>query len=231
MKLDTRRMTTWMTTRVASAALVAAVTSSPALALSLATTGPAQPVPDPVASAVTLPIAENLAAGSAALVPLMAVDLPAGPVSVIDASQPTGGGDIGKPIDDISFLAIATESARKELGATHEALALLQDPELKRVAEALLKEHADAAARMAKIADEKKWPLPAQRRGVAPPAGAASADFDAIWTDDMISAHERSVALYSAQAQGGEDQELRLFARETLPTIQRHLAELRRLQK
>ena len=217
----------WM----AMTATVAAVMSGPAGALSLTTTGPAQPVPEPMASAVSLPISDALAAGSAALVPLMAVDLPAGPASAIDASQPTGGGDIGKPIDDISFLALATESARKELGAAHEALARLKDPELKRVAEALVKDHADATARMAKIADEKKWPLPAQQRGLAPPAGTASADFDANWTDDMISAHERAVALYSAQAQGGEDQDLRAYARATLPTIQRHLADLRRLQK
>jgi len=218
--------TRWMATTTA-----AVLASTPAWALSLATTGPAQPVPEPMATAVSLPIAENLTAGSASLVPLMAVDLPAGPASAIDASQPTGGGDIGKPIDDISFLVLATESAREELGDAHDALAQLTDPELKRVAEALVKDHADATARMAKIADEKKWPLPAQRRGVAPPAGTAAADFDANWTDDMISAHERAIALYSAQAQGGEDQDLRVFARETLPTLQRHLAELRRLQK
>jgi hypothetical protein len=47
----------------------------------------------------------------------------------------------------------------------------------------------------------------------------------------MISAHERSLALYSAQAQGGEDQDLRRYARDTLPIIRHHLAELRRLQK
>jgi putative membrane protein len=225
------RDTRWMPVMTAAAALGAVLAASPAWALSLVTTGPAQPVPDPAATAVSLPIAENVTAGSAALVPLMAVDLPAGPASSIDASQPTGGGDIGKPIDDISFLAFATESARKELGTAHEAVARLKDPELKRVAEALVKDHTDAATRMAKIANDKKWPLPGAQRGMAPPAGAASDDFDAHWTDDMISAHERSVALYSAQAQGGEDQDLRRYARETLPTIQRHLAELRRLQK
>ena len=47
----------------------------------------------------------------------------------------------------------------------------------------------------------------------------------------MIAGHERSVALYRAQAQGGEDQELRNYARETLPTIEHHLTQLRSLQK
>ena len=39
----------------------------------------------------------------------------------------------------------------------------------------------------------------------------------------MIAGHERSVALYRAQAQGGEDQDLRKYARDTLPTIEHHL--------
>ena len=47
----------------------------------------------------------------------------------------------------------------------------------------------------------------------------------------MIAGHERSVALYRAQAKAGEDQDLRKFARDTLPTIEQHLAELKRLQK
>jgi putative membrane protein len=205
--------------------------TAPAWAVSLVATGPAQPLPDPNLAAASFPVAESVAAGSAALVPLVAADLPAANTSTIDAGAPTGGGDIGKPVDDISFLARATEDARKEITAAREALPQLNDPELKRVAEALLEDHADANARMAKIAEQKMWPLPVQQRREAPPAGTATADFDANWTDDMISAHERSVALYSAQAQGGEDPDLRKYARETLPTIQHHLAELRRLQK
>jgi len=47
----------------------------------------------------------------------------------------------------------------------------------------------------------------------------------------MIAGHERSVALYRAQATGGEDKDLRKYAKDTLPTIEKHLAELRRLQK
>ncbi len=90
-------------------------------------------------------------------------------MSAIDTSAPTGGGDIGKPIDDISFLALATDGSRKELSAAHDALAQLQDPELKRVAEALVKTHGEANARMAKIAETKNWPLSGEqhRRGAA----------------------------------------------------------------
>jgi putative membrane protein len=64
-----------------------------------------------------------------------------------------------------------------------------------------------------------------------PPSGAASGDFDARWTAEMIAGHERAVALFSAEAKSGEDQDLRQFARDTLPTIEHHLAALKSLQK
>ena len=47
----------------------------------------------------------------------------------------------------------------------------------------------------------------------------------------MIAGHERSLALYRAQAQSGEDKDLRRYASDTLPTIEHHLEELRSLQK
>lgn len=204
--------------------------TSPSWALSLATTGPGHPLPDSTATVVTLPVAENLTAGSASLVPLMAAE-PATHLSTVDANAPSGGGNVGKPIDDISFVARATESGRKEVASARDALPQLKDSDLKRIAEMLVNDHGDANAKLTRIAEARKWPLPAPQRQVAPPAGTASPDFDAKWTAEMIAAHERSVALYTAQASGGEDQELRKYARETLPTIQNHLAELRRLQK
>lgn len=218
-----KRLTGWMW-------VMAMLATSSAGAVSLATTGPAQPLPDQGMATVSLPIAENLVAGSASLMPLMAADLPQ-EVRAFDTSAAAGGGDIGKPIDDISFLALAFDGGRKELGAARDAVTQLQDPELRRLAEALIKDHADANTRMARIADDKRWPLPGELRRAAPPAGTATSDFDALWTDEMISDHERLAVLYGAQAQGGEDQELRRYARDTLPTIQQHLAELRRLQK
>jgi len=47
----------------------------------------------------------------------------------------------------------------------------------------------------------------------------------------MLAGHERSMALYRAEAKSGEDPDLRQFAHDTLPTIEHHLAALRNLQK
>jgi putative membrane protein len=217
---------------ISGLALTAPLFVLPAFAVALPTTGPAQPLPEHLATTVTMPVlAENITAGSASLVPLVASDLPAAQASIVDAGSPTGGGDIGKPVDDIDFVARASESARKEAAAARAALPQLNDPELKRLAQMLASDHENANARLARLAESKVWPLPAPTRQELRPAGTAAPDFDAIWTADMIAAHETAVALYGAQAQGGEDPDLRKYVRDTLPTIQNHLAELRRLQK
>jgi putative membrane protein len=218
--------------RMTRCLLIAGLAAAPpSFGVALPTSGPAQPLPGREASPVGMQVADTVTSGSATLVPLVAADLSASQASTVDASAPTHGGAVGKPIDDISFVARATESARREMSSARDALPQLTDPDLKRTAERLVADHGDANAKLAKLAEQKMWPVPGPEAHETPPAGTASHDFDSKWTAEMIAAHERSVALYSAQAQGGEDTDLRKYARETLPTIQNHLAELRRLQK
>jgi putative membrane protein len=203
--------------------------AAPALAVSLSATGTPQPVPDGNFNGAAHTPAESWAPGSASLVPLMAADTQANPAAAVDA--PATGGELGKPIDDVAFVRQATESGRKEVNSAREALPQLKTPELKRIAEMLVNDHSNANVRLAKIAEAKQWPVLGPQAPAAPPSGTASSDFDAKWTAEMIAGHERSIALYKAQASGGEDKELRKYAKDTLPTIEHHLAELKSLQK
>jgi len=210
-------------------ALLGMAAVTPAWAVSLAATAPAEPMPADTAQPATPMAIETWAAGSASLVPLMAADMQAGRFETIDA--PSTGGTPGKAVDDVAFVRQATVSGRKEVAAARDALPQLKTPELKRIAEMLVNDHGDANAKLAKIAATKGWPVPAPQAAAAPATGTANSDFDAKWTAEMIAGHEKSIALYRAQAQGGEDKELREYARDTLPTIEHHLAELRSLQK
>ena len=213
-----------------TAGIIAASACVPTWAISLPAAGPAQPIPDASTTSSSLAPAESLAAGSASPVPLMATDGQANQMTTVDAPA-TSGGDVGKPIDDITFVRKATESAYKEVNSAKEAIPQLTQPELKRIAEMLVTDHSGANARLAKLADAKHWPVPPAPAAGAPPSGTANSNFDATWTAEMIAGHEKSVAMYRAEAQSGEDSDLRKYARETLPTIEHHLAELRRLQK
>jgi putative membrane protein len=217
--------------KMATAVVLAGIGTAPAWAVSLAATNPAQPMPEGGMSAAAPLAIESWSAGSATLVPLMAADMQAGQVINLDAPADTTGGTVGKPVDDVAFVKQATESGRKEVAAARDALPQLKNPELKRIAEMLVSDHSNANARLSKIAEAKGWPVPAPAAATPPASGTASSNFDAKWTADMIAGHERSVALYRAQAQGGEDKDLRKYASDTLPTIEHHLAELRSLHK
>jgi len=218
----------------ASSKLVTAIgiaIAAPAWAVSLPATAPSQPVPEDTATLVSLAPAESWTAGSASLVPLMAVDVQANQMNTVEAPSTSTGAPTGKPLDDIAFVKQASENGRKEVNSAREALLQLQRPELKHIAEMLVSDHSGANARLAEIAGTKGWPQAGPENVSPPPSGTASGDFDAKWTAEMIAGHERSIALYRAQAQGGEDKDVRKFARDTLPTIERHLAELKRMQK
>jgi len=207
--------------------LIGIAVTAPVWAVSVPENSNAQP-PESAAAPSNQYVAANYTAGSAALVPLMAVEMEANHAAAVDAPAEGGG---GKSVDDIAFVRQATESSRKEIQSARDALLQLKNPELIRVAEMLVNDHSGVNQRLSKIAEAKQWPLPAAQVQAAPPSGTANSNFDATWTAEMIAGHERSVELYHAEAQGGEDKDLRKYASDTLPTIEHHLAELRRLQK
>jgi putative membrane protein len=211
---------------------VAIALTAPAWAVSLSQVDDAQPPPRSDVNTAALAAAESWTAGSASLVPLMAADMQANRSSTIDAPAERGGAPaIGKPLDDIAFVRVATENGRKEADSARDALPRLKAPELRRIAESLVTEHDRANARLSQLAEAKQWPVPPPSLPAAPPVGSASSDFDARWTAEMIAGHERSVDMYRAQASGGEDKELRKYARDTLPAIEQHLTQLKGLQK
>ena len=175
--------------------------------------------------------ARTWTAGSASLVPLMAVEMQANQTAAVDAPS-TGRAVAGKPVDDITFVKQATESGRKEIESARDALPQLKQPGIethRRNAGERSQRRECSACRRSPRPSNGRCPL--RKCHGAAPSGTASSDFDAKWTAEMIAGHERSVALYRAQAQGGEDKDLRKYASDTLPTIEHHLAELRRLQK
>jgi putative membrane protein len=217
----------------AGIAVIGIAVAAPLWAVSLSTVGQPQPLPEARMNAAPVVVTENLAAGSAALVPLMATEMQANQSATADtvATETGGAPVVGKPLNDIAFVKVATENGRKEADSARDALPQLKAPELKRIAEMLVADHDSANARLSQIAEAKEWPVPAPSAPAAPPSGSASSDFDSKWTAEMIAGHERSVALYRAQAAGGEDKDLRKYASDTLPTIEQHLAQLKSLQK
>jgi putative membrane protein len=58
---------------------------------------------------------------------------------------------------------------------------------------------------------------------------AAAQDFDKTYADQQVDAHKKAVGLFKKYAAKGDDAEVKQFAEKTLPTIEHHLEEAKKL--
>jgi putative membrane protein len=62
-------------------------------------------------------------------------------------------------------------------------------------------------------------------------ASLNGADFDKACGLHAVEAHEKAIKLFRAEAQSGQDPDLKAFAQKTLPTLEDHLRMARQLSK
>ncbi|MCF5805843.1 MULTISPECIES: DUF4142 domain-containing protein [Pseudomonas syringae group] len=53
--------------------------------------------------------------------------------------------------------------------------------------------------------------------------------FDQAYANNQVVAHEEAIKLYKEEAENGKDAELKAFAKETLPTLEKHLEHAKKL--
>jgi len=54
-------------------------------------------------------------------------------------------------------------------------------------------------------------------------------EFDRAFAAHMVAAHEKAIALYTAEAQNGQDPAVKAYAQASLPVLQHHLQEAQQL--
>jgi len=60
---------------------------------------------------------------------------------------------------------------------------------------------------------------------------ATAADFDKLYSQQQIQAHEQAIMLFTSESQTGKDPDLKSFASQTLPALQQHLVMAQQLPK
>jgi putative membrane protein len=58
---------------------------------------------------------------------------------------------------------------------------------------------------------------------------ASAQDFDKAYADQQVDAHKEAVDLFKKYASNGDDPDVKQFAQKTLPTIEHHLEEAKKL--
>jgi lipid-binding SYLF domain-containing protein/predicted outer membrane protein len=140
------------------------------------------------------------------------------------------------PQDGSDFLKMASQAGHGELQAAQLALDRARDPDVKEYARRMIQDHTQANAELQRVAQQKNIILPTElavldRSRMRLLAAADAQNFDRTYLDDFgVAAHRRTIELFRLQAQNGRDPDVMAYARQTLPTLERHLQMAQNMQ-
>lgn len=138
------------------------------------------------------------------------------------------------PTDANGFMTKAVEGGMAEIEAGKLAVSKAQNAEVKQFAQQMIAEHTRANNELKTLAGKKNVVLPTaldpmHQAMAAKLSGLSGAEFDKEYMRGQVEDHERSVALFQAQADSGTDAEAKAMAAKTLPNLKMHLEMARKI--
>ena len=132
-------------------------------------------------------------------------------------------------MSDEAFVQKASAAGLAEVADAQKAMQMAKRDDVRRAAQQLLNDHQAANAKLKTLAEKKNLAL--SRSPTPTPPAPTAGDFDSQYVAAQIKAHQAAVALFKSEAESGRDSDLRGFAAETLPTLEKHLAMMQSLSK
>lgn len=107
--------------------------------------------------------------------------------------------------------------------------------EAKQLGEMLVADHTTSSERLKALAQAAGETVPMEmderRQGLLDNLRAAQgAEFDRVFADQQVAAHQEALTLHRGYADSGENTELQAFARDLVPKLEAHLEMARNLQ-
>jgi putative membrane protein len=140
------------------------------------------------------------------------------------------------PKSDQDFLNMAaqTDMTEAHLGqlATNQAAA----QEIKDFAQMLVTDHTNDYQQLGMLASKTGNTIPTgldakQDKMIAPFEKLKGAAFDRRFAHEMVAGHTKAIAEYKREAQDGQNADIKAYASQTLPTLQKHLEAAQGLEK
>jgi putative membrane protein len=138
---------------------------------------------------------------------------------------------------DAAFVQKAMESGKMEVVEAQAAMKQAQSTDVRDVAKMIHRDHAVSNGKLEQIVEDKPNLAPSRddlNKMETPKPGAVTADaadFDRRYIQEQIQAHKESIALFRKQSAEGSDPQLRRFAEENLPVLERHLEALEQAER
>lgn len=148
-------------------------------------------------------------------------------------------GQINTPVSTQTFVQRATASNMFEIESSELAQQMAQSDAVKGFAKEMIRDHTTAGQRMRQaLGNTAKAETPSaemtdpeMQQTLRNLRQAKGAEFDKLYIEAQVKAHEEAVQLFRTYATSGEDEKLRAFAKETLPTLERHRVNIREIEK
>jgi putative membrane protein len=134
-----------------------------------------------------------------------------------------------------TFMNHAAADGLAEIRMGELALQKSSSPDVKKLARRIVADHTKTNAELKQVAQAHQVTLPpapgedAQNTAETLRAQDGAA-FDRAWATAMVRDHQKAVASFSAEAMNAEADDVKAFARKTLPTLKTHLELARQLQ-
>ena len=148
-----------------------------------------------------------------------------------DAAAVSSGATSTGQFADVVAASDKFEIEASKLAASSSAAAAVKD-----FAKMMIDAHTSSTAKLKTIV-AKGGPAPndalnaEQQASLSDLNGKKGADFDAAYIAAQVTGHEKALAALNDYASGGDNADLKQFASELIPTVQKHLEAARKLQK
>ncbi len=133
------------------------------------------------------------------------------------------------------FMMEAAKGGMAEVELSRVATTKSQNADVKKFAQQMIQDHTNANTELKQLAGKKNITLPteldAPHKAIKDRlSGLSGAEFDKEYVNAMVTDHEKTVALFQSQANGGTDADAKAFAAKTLPKLQGHLDMIKGMQ-
>jgi putative membrane protein len=134
---------------------------------------------------------------------------------------------------DVSFFEHAAYGGMIEVESSHKIVSLTLDSMVKRFADMMVTDHTAANAKLKALAEGKGYVLPV----ILPDSKLGLIDQLDSYKDEgrneyylklMVEEHKKALALFS-KASRSKDNDIRAFARATLPTLEHHYTHIQKI--
>jgi putative membrane protein len=158
------------------------------------------------------------------LVPVVAAVVAAGPA--LGQSSPKTD---DRPLTDQMFVDLAAASGTAEVMMGKLGRENAQDAAVKRFAARMVEDHTMSNKQLLGVVSELKLTAPPaaapadHEKAMKNLSASKGADFDKAFMAQMVTDHEKAVALFERASKEVKAEQLRTFAANTLPTLREHL--------